>query len=108
MNTQTQLPPTKEPAGSLALDPRSLFVWEDTRIGGGSRFGGTLGSIAKSEDEARTNIRRAFEETPMLSGYDDMRRVISSDGTCAWDWLEEDLSKTPVRKTVFLAYGGDY
>ena len=86
----------------------TLFVWENTRIGGGSRFGGTLCACAQSEDEARAIVRKAFSENPALSGYDDMRKVVCSDGTCAWDWLEEDLAKTPSQQAVSLSFGGDY
>lgn len=86
----------------------TLFVWEDTRIGSGTRFGGTLCCIASTADEARGKIREAFTSDPTLSGFKDMHETISTDGTCVWDWLEGDLAKTPTTKTVLLAFGGDY
>jgi hypothetical protein len=83
-----------------------LYIWEDTRLGSGSDFGGTLGAIATSASEARQKIRAHFSENHSKYGYD-MDRIICSDGSTLNDWLESDLAKEPTTAEVFLAFGGD-
>ena len=85
-----------------------LFVWEDTEIGGGSAFGGTLCVIAETSDEAREKARKAFKENPGMSGYEDMHKNICfGDNDCVWNWLERSLTKEPECEDVVLARGGD-
>lgn len=77
-----------------------MYVWKDTEVGTGSKWGGTICAIGADADDTRLNIVKHFLESMVGEPTEHFMQE--------WKGLLHDLQKEPEVLESFIAFGGDY